>query len=44
MSNADALRSLITAHSVGDRVTITYTDSSGASQQTTITLTAGPAA
>ena len=44
VSNADALRSLITAHSVGDRVTITYTDSSGASQQTTITLTAGPAA
>lgn len=44
VSSADTLRSLITAHSVGDRVTITYTDSSGASQQATITLTAGPAA
>jgi len=44
VSSGDALRSLITAHAVGDSVTITYTDASGATQQVAVTLTAGPAA
>lgn len=39
----DSLRSLIKAHAIGDRVIVTYTDASGASQQVTVTLTAGPA-
>jgi len=44
VSSGDALRSMITAHAVGDSVTITYTDASGATQQVAVTLTAGPAA
>jgi S1-C subfamily serine protease len=44
VTTSDALRSLVTAHAVGDRVTITYTDASGATQQVVVTLTAGPAA
>jgi S1-C subfamily serine protease len=44
VSTTDALRSLITSHAVGDQVTITYTDASGASHQVAVTLTAGPAA
>ncbi len=40
----DSLSSLIKAHAIGDQVTIAYTDASGASQQVTVTLTAGPAA
>jgi S1-C subfamily serine protease len=43
-TTADSLSSLIKAHAVGDQVTITYTDASGASQQVTVTLAAGPAA
>ena len=43
-TTADSLSSLIKAHAVGDQVTVTYTDASGASQQVTVTLAAGPAA
>lgn len=43
-TTADSLSSLIKAHAIGDRVTITYTDAAGASQQVAVTLTAGPAA
>jgi S1-C subfamily serine protease len=43
-TTADSLSSLIKAHAVGDQVTITYTDASGASHQVTVTLAAGPAA
>ncbi|MEO6532072.1 MAG: trypsin-like peptidase domain-containing protein [Pseudolysinimonas sp.] len=43
-TSADSLSSLIKAHAIGDQVAITYTNASGASQQVTVTLTAGPAA
>ncbi len=43
-TTADSLSSLIKAHALGDQVTITYTDASGASHQVTVTLAAGPAA
>lgn len=43
-TTSDSLSSLIKSHAVGDRVTITYTDASGASQQVAVTLAAGPAA
>jgi S1-C subfamily serine protease len=43
-TSPDSLSSLIKSHAVGDQVTITYTDASGASQQVTVTLAAGPAA
>ncbi len=38
------LSTAIQAHKVGSAVTITYTDASGASQSTVLTLVAGPAA
>ncbi len=44
VTTTDSLSSLIKAHHIGDQVTITYTDASGASHQVTATLTAGPAA
>lgn len=44
VSTADALTAAIRSHGVGDRVTVTYTDTAGASHTATITLTAGPAA
>ncbi|MEK6311267.1 MAG: trypsin-like peptidase domain-containing protein [Curtobacterium sp.] len=44
VTTSDALTKAIQAHSVGDRVTVTYTDSVGTSHTVTITLTAGPAA
>ncbi len=44
VTTSDSLSSLIKAHAIGDQVTITYTDASGASQQVTVTLAAGPAA
>ena len=44
VTTSDSLSSLIKAHSVGNQVTVTYTDASGASQQVTVTLAAGPAA
>jgi len=43
-TTADSLSSLIKAHSVGDRVTISFTDAAGAVHQVTVTLAAGPAA
>ena len=43
-TTADSLSSLIKAHAIGDRVTISYTDAAGAAQQVTVTLAAGPAA
>lgn len=43
-TTSDSLSSLIKSHPVGDRVTITYTDASGATQQVAVTLAAGPAA
>ncbi|HEY4331080.1 MAG TPA: trypsin-like peptidase domain-containing protein [Ilumatobacteraceae bacterium] len=43
-TTSDSLSALIKAHHIGDQVTITYTDASGASQQVTVTLAAGPAA
>jgi len=43
-TTADSLSSLIKAHAIGDRVTISYTDAAGAAQQATVTLAAGPAA
>jgi S1-C subfamily serine protease len=43
-TTADSLSSLIKAHAIGDQVTVTYTDASGASHQVTVTLAAGPAA
>jgi S1-C subfamily serine protease len=42
-ANAD-LSALIAAHPVGDRVTVAYTDSTGAAQQVVVTLGEGPAA
>jgi len=43
-TTADSLSSLIKAHAIDDRVTISYTDAAGAAQQVTVTLAAGPAA
>lgn len=39
---ADALRSAISAHDAGDRVTITWTTSSGSTESATVTLGEGP--
>jgi S1-C subfamily serine protease len=36
------LGTLIKAHGAGDRVTVSWTTSSGASHRATVTLTAGP--
>lgn len=44
VNSTDSLSAVIKSHAVGDTVTITYTDASGASQQVTVTLTEGPAA
>jgi S1-C subfamily serine protease len=44
VTTTDSLSSLVKSHAVGDKVTVTYTDASGAAQQLTVTLTAGPAA
>ena len=44
VTSTDSLSAAVKAHAVGDKVTITYTDASGASQQVAVTLTAGPAA
>lgn len=44
VASADALTSAIQSHSVGDKVTVGYTDSTGAAKTVTVTLTAGPAA
>lgn len=44
VTTTDSLSALIRAHAIGDRVTVTFTDATGASQQVTVTLGAGPAA
>lgn len=44
VASSDALTSAIQSHSVGDKVTVGYTDSTGAAKTVTVTLTAGPAA
>lgn len=43
-TTADSLSSLIKAHAIGDRVTISYTDTAGTAHQVAVTLAAGPAA
>lgn len=44
VASSDALTAAVRAHSVGDKVTVGYTDSAGAAKTVTVTLTAGPAA
>jgi S1-C subfamily serine protease len=44
VSSASALSGLVKKYSVGDRVSITYTDTAGASHTATVTLVSGPAA
>lgn len=44
VTTSDALTAAIQSHSVGDKVTVGYTDSTGAAKTVTVTLTAGPAA
>ncbi|MGN8050517.1 S1C family serine protease [Curtobacterium sp. 22159] len=44
VASSDALTSAIQSHAVGDKVTVGYTDSTGAAKTVTVTLTAGPAA
>ncbi|SDR06713.1 serine protease, S1-C subfamily, contains C-terminal PDZ domain [Curtobacterium sp. UNCCL20] len=44
VASSDALTSAIQSHSVGDKVTVGYTDVTGAAKTVTVTLTAGPAA
>lgn len=44
VASTDALSAAVKAHAIGDAVTITYTDASGASQRVTVTLAEGPAA
>lgn len=43
VADADALSELLAGYDPGDSVTITWTDSSGATQSTTVTLIEGPA-
>ncbi|WP_168203789.1 S1C family serine protease [Humibacter ginsenosidimutans] len=44
VTSSDGLTSALKKYSPGDSVSITWTDSSGASQTATVTLTSGPAA
>ncbi|WP_439691195.1 S1C family serine protease [Curtobacterium sp. SP.BCo] len=44
VASSDALTAAIQSHSVGDKVTVGFTDSTGAAKTVTVTLTAGPAA
>ncbi|PCN48084.1 septum formation initiator [Curtobacterium sp. 'Ferrero'] len=44
IASSDQLTQEIQAHSVGEKVTVTYTDSAGTAHTVTVTLTAGPAA
>ena len=44
VASGSALTSVLGGYSPGDSVTITYTDASGATQSTQVTLTQGPAA
>ena len=43
VTSLDQLKSLITAHSAGDKLSVTYTDVSGSSHTVTVTLSDGPA-
>lgn len=43
ISSADGLSTAIASHAVGDRVTITWTDTDGEGHTATVTLLAGPA-
>jgi S1-C subfamily serine protease len=43
VQSADGLSSAIQSHSPGDRVTVAWTDTTGASHSATVTLTTGPA-
>lgn len=44
VTTSDQLTKVVQSHSVGDEVSVRYTDSTGAAKTVTITLTAGPAA
>ncbi|MCX2843363.1 trypsin-like peptidase domain-containing protein [Curtobacterium flaccumfaciens] len=44
VTSSDQLTKVVQSHSVGDKVSVRYTDSTGAAKTVTITLTAGPAA
>ncbi|MBF4609321.1 trypsin-like peptidase domain-containing protein [Curtobacterium sp. VKM Ac-1393] len=44
VTTSDELTAAVQSHSVGDKVVVGYTDSSGAAKTVTVTLTAGPAA
>jgi len=44
VASSDALTAAIQSHAVGDKVTVGYTDITGAAKTVTVTLTAGPAA
>jgi S1-C subfamily serine protease len=43
IDSADALSSAISGHNPGDKITLTWTDTSGQSHTATVTLTTGPA-
>ena len=42
MTGPSDIESIVLAHKPGDKVAITYTDTSGQSQTATITLASGP--
>ncbi|PYY59594.1 septum formation initiator [Curtobacterium sp. MCSS17_011] len=44
VTSSDQLTEVVQSHSVGDEVSVRYTDSTGAAETVTVTLTAGPAA
>ncbi|WIB69511.1 trypsin-like peptidase domain-containing protein [Curtobacterium sp. MCBD17_026] len=44
VTSSDQLTQVVQSHSVGDKVSVRYTDSTGAAKTVTVTLTAGPAA
>ncbi len=44
VTSSEALTAAVQSHAVGDRVTVGYTDATGAAKTVTVTLTAGPAA
>jgi S1-C subfamily serine protease len=44
VTSSDQLTEVVQSHSVGDEVSVRYTDSTGAAKTVTVTLTAGPAA
>jgi S1-C subfamily serine protease len=44
VSTSAALRQAVAAHSPGDQVTVTWTDTTGSSHTATVTLAQGPVA